>query len=86
MNVLVEYLLPFVKPGGICICMKGPNALEEISRADNAVKLLGGKEIKQVNIKLDNGNIDRNLVIIKKLNHTTEKYPRKPGIPAKQPL
>ena len=86
MNVLVEYLLPFVKPGGICICMKGPNALEEISKADNAVKLLGGKEIKQVNIKLDNGNIDRNLVIIKKLNHTTEKYPRKPGIPAKQPL
>ena len=86
MNVLVEYLLPFVKPGGICICMKGPTALEEISKADNAVKLLGGKEIKQVNIKLDNGNIDRNLVIIKKLNHTTEKYPRKPGIPAKQPL
>lgn len=86
MNVLVEYLLPFVKTGGICICMKGPNALEEISKADNAVKLLGGKEIKQVNIKLDNGNIDRNLVIIKKLNHTTEKYPRKPGIPAKQPL
>ena len=86
MNILVEYLLPFVKVGGICICMKGPNASEEISNANNAINLLGGKYIDQINIKLKNGEIDRNLIIIKKINNISNKYPRKPGVPTKQPL
>lgn len=86
MNILVEYLLPFVKVGGICICMKGPNASEEISKANNAINLLGGKYIDQINIKLKNGEIDRNLIIIKKINNISNKYPRKPGVPTKQPL
>ena len=47
MNVLVEYLLPFVKIGGICICMKGPKADEELKEAKRAIKLLGGEIIKQ---------------------------------------
>lgn len=86
MNILVEYLLPFVKVGGICICMKGPNASEEISNANNAINLLGGKYIDQINIKLKNGEIDRNLIIIKKIKNISNKYPRKPGVPTKQPL
>ena len=86
MNVLTEYLLPFVKIGGTCICMKGPNLSEEISNAKSAINLLGGEIVDLINIKLDKGNIDRNLVIIKKVKHTTEEYPRKPGTPAKQPL
>lgn len=86
MNILVEYLLSFVKVGGICICMKGPNASEEISNANNAINLLGGKYIDQINIKLKNGEIDRNLIIIKKINNISNKYPRKPGVPTKQPL
>lgn len=86
MNILVEYLLPFVKVGGICICMKGPNASEEISNANNAINLLGGKYIDQINIKLKNGEIDRNLIIIKKINNISNKYPRKPGVLTKQPL
>lgn len=86
MNVLTEYLLPFVKIGGTCICMKGPNLSEEIRNAKSAINLLGGEIVDLINIKLDKGNIDRNLVIIKKVKHTTEEYPRKPGTPAKQPL
>ena len=54
MNVLVEYLLPFVKIGGICICMKGPKADEELKEAKRAIKLLGGEIIKQEKLKLDN--------------------------------
>lgn len=86
MNVLMEYLMPFVKIGGICICMKGPNVVEEIENAKNAVKLLGGEYINQENIKLDGGKIDRNLIIVKKIKNTSSKYPRKPGTPTKQPL
>lgn len=86
MNILLEYLLPFVKVGGICICMKGPNASEEISKAQNAIKLLGGEFVEQTNIKLNNGEIDRNIVIVKKVNKISNKYPRKPGTPTKEPL
>ena len=86
MNVLVEYLLPFVEIGGICICMKGPKADEELKEAKRAIKLLGGEIIKQEKLKLDNEKMERNLIIIKKVSTTAKKYPRKPGMPAKQPL
>lgn len=86
MNVLVEYLLPFVKIGGICICMKGPKADEELKEAKRAIKLLGGEIIKQEKLKLDNEKMERNLIIIKKVSTTAKKYQRKPGMPAKQPL
>lgn len=86
LNILVEYLLPFVKVGGICICMKGPNATEEISKAQNAIKILGGELEEQINIKLNNEELDRNLIIIKKVKNISEKYPRKAGTPTKDPL
>ncbi len=85
MNVLLEYLLPFVKVGGICICMKGPNVTEEITNIDNVVKILGGKYIKTINLKLE-GEMERNIIIIEKIKETSSKYPRKPGTPSKQPL
>lgn len=86
LNILVEYLLPFVKVGGICICMKGPNATEEISKAQNAIKILGGELEEQINIKLNNEELDRSLIIIKKVKNISEKYPRKAGTPTKDPL
>lgn len=85
MNVLLEYLLPFVRIGGICICMKGPNVADEITDIDNVAKLLGGKYVKTINIKLDE-KMERNIIIIKKEKETSTKYPRKSGIPTKQPL
>ena len=78
--------MPFVKIGGICICMKGPKADEELKEAKRAIKLLGGEIIKQEKLKLDNEKMERNLIIIKKVSTTAKKYPRKPGMPAKQPL
>lgn len=85
MNVLLEYLLPFVRIGGICICMKGPNVADEITDIDNVAKILGGKYVKTINIKLDE-KMERNIIIIKKEKETSTKYPRKSGIPTKQPL
>lgn len=86
MNVLLEYLLPFVKVGGICICMKGPNCIDEIQKAKKAINILGGKIINQINIKLNDENIERNIIIIKKVKRTPNAYPRKAGMPTKQPL
>ena len=86
MNILVEYLLPFVKVGGMCICMKGPKADEELKNAENAIKILGGEILKQESFKLDNNTMERNIIIIKKVSTTPKKYPRKPGMPTKLPL
>ena len=85
LRVLVEYMLPFVKKEGICICMKGPNIEEEIEEGKKAIEILGGKIEKIENLLLP-GNLERNLIIIKKIKNTPEKYTRKAGIPAKQPL
>lgn len=86
LNVLVEYLLPFIRVGGICICMKGPNASEEIENSKRAIELLGGK-IESVNkIFLPESDFERNIVVIKKIKNTNFKYPRKAGMPSKEPL
>lgn len=85
LRVLVEYMLPFAKVGGKCICMKGPNADEEVKKAKNAIEILGGKIEAVENIKLAD-EMERNIVIIRKIKATPNKYPRKAGTPIKQPL
>ena len=85
LSILLEYMLPFVKKDGICICMKGPNVEEEIEKANNALETLGGKIEIIEHIKLL-GELERNILIIRKVKETPTKYPRKAGIPAKQPL
>lgn len=86
LNVLLEYMLPYVKVGGLCICMKGPNVSEELEEAKNAIRILGGKLKKVENIILPDSDIERNIIIVEKVNKTLEKYPRKAGIPSKQPI
>ena len=43
LRILAEYMLPFVKKNGICICMKGPNIEEEIEESKKSLEILGGK-------------------------------------------
>lgn len=83
---LVEYLLPLVSIGGKCICMKGANIKEEIESSKFAIKELGGKIEKVEEFYLPDSDMKRNIVIIKKMKETNKKYPRKAGIPAKEPL
>ena len=86
LNVLAELMLPAVKIGGICICMKGNNAEEEIKEAKKAIKELGGDIIKIEKLMLPELNLERNIIIIKKVRQTPNKYPRKPGTPQKEPI
>ncbi len=85
LNVLLEYLLPLVKVGGECICMKG-SSTEEIKEAEKALEILGGKIEKIENINLPDSDIKRNIIIVKKIKQTPLKYPRKPGTPSKEPI
>lgn len=86
LSTLLEYLMPFVKVGGICICMKGPNIEEELKNAENAIVELGGSVEKVDNFYLPNSDIERNIIIIKKIKKIKDKYPRKAGTPAKEPI
>ena len=86
LNVLVELMLPAVKPGGICICMKGNNVEEELKEAKRAIKEMGGEIFKIEKIILPELELERNIVIIKKIKQTPNKYPRKPGTPQKEPI
>ena len=84
--VLLEYLLPFVKKEGKCICMKGPNIQEELKEAKKAINVLGGELEKVDYFHLMHTEIERNNVVIKKIKNTPLQYPRKSGIPSKNPI
>ena len=86
LSTLTEYMLPFVKVGGKCICMKGANVNEELERAQNAIKELGGEIERVDNFYLSDNDNERNIIVIKKVKETNSKYPRKAGTPSKEPL
>lgn len=85
-NVLLEYMLPLVKVGGYCLCMKGPKVIDEMQGIENVAEKLGGKYIKLEELEIPGEESRKNVIIVKKVEKTNKKYPRKPGTPAKQPL
>lgn len=86
LNVLVEYMMPAIKMNGICICLKGSKAKEELEESKNAIRILGGKVESINNVIIPNTDIQRNIIIIRKEKNTPARYPRKAGTPSKQPL
>lgn len=86
LNVLLEYMLPFTKIGGKCICMKSVDIEQELKLAEKAIEILGGKIEKIDTITLENTDIQRKIVVIQKVKETPKKYPRKAGTPVKEPL
>lgn len=86
LNILSEYCLPFVKIGGSFAAMKGKNFLEEISEAENAIKILGGGEINFVEKNLPTLPDVRAVIYIEKQKSTPKKFPRSAGTPSKKPL
>lgn len=83
---LSEFCLPFVKVGGCFVSYKSEKISDEAMDAKNAIFLLGGKVKEQVEFLLPESDIYRNLFVIEKKSATPKKYPRKAGLPAKEPL
>ena len=86
LSTLTEYLLPLVKVGGIAVCMKGSSIEEELETSKKAINVLGGKVSNVFEFDLPKTDIKRNIVIVDKINKTPSKYPRKPGMPSKEPI
>ena len=84
LTTLVEYMLPFVKVGGMIICLKGPNYEQELMDASKAIDILGGKVEKTLSFNIEDN--ERNIIFIKKYKTTPEKFPRGQGKPLKEPI
>ena len=86
LSVLSEYCMPFVAVGGYFISLKGPDAAEELTEAQKAISVLGGKVEKVVEITIPESDLKHCAVVIKKIKSIPKAYPRKAGTAAKKPL
>ena len=86
LTTLSEYCMPYVKIGGAFIPYKSGKLEEELVQAKGAVKLLGGKVEDVITFILPKADADRAFVVIRKLEGTSKKYPRKAGLPSREPL
>ena len=85
-STLSEYLIPFIKVGGKCICMKSANIDDELETAGKAIEILGGKVVNKDIFSLPQSDLGRSVIVLKKIKNTPGKFPRKPGTPAKEPI
>ena len=86
LSTLSEYCLPFVRIGGAFISYKGLDCEHEIVNSKNAVEILGGNVDNVDKFLLPKSDIGRALINVRKINKTPEKYPRKSGLPSKEPI
>ena len=76
LNALCELCLPYVKTGGLFIAMKGEKAEAEAAEAENAVRLLGGSDLRIIPAPVPVRGDAHRLVVIKKTGHCPAAYPR----------
>lgn len=86
LSTLSEYCLPYVSMNGMFVPYKSGEIDEELENSKKAVKFLGGKIENVVKFQLPGTDIGRSFVKVRKIANTNKKYPRKAGLPAKEPL
>ena len=86
LDVLCEYLLPYVRVGGYALCWKGPSLRNEIEAGRRACAVLGGKPEAPVPCAVHGRDWDHRILPVRKLTKTASAYPRKAGTPKAKPL
>ena len=86
LSTLSEYCIPYINKGGQFVPYKSGEIDEEVGQAKKAVHILGGTIEDVVKFQLPGTEIGRSFVKIKKVQNTAKKYPRKAGLPSKEPL
>lgn len=86
LSTLSELCIPFLKTGGIFVSYKSEKGKEELQSAEKAITVLGGKLKKQEVFLLPSSDINRTLCVIEKVKKTPGKYPRKAGLPSREPI
>ena len=86
LSTLSEYCLPYVKTGGHFIPYKSGRIQEELTEAKTVIKILGGSLEKTEKFQLADTDMERSFVVIRKIKPTGKKFPRKAGLPSKEPI
>ncbi len=86
LNILCEYLLPYVRLGGRVLCWKGPGVREELPGGRRAAHLLGGSVGTPVPTPLAGRDWDHVILPVEKRTKTPDAYPRRAGTPKESPL
>ncbi len=84
LNVLCEYMLPFVRVGGRMLCWKGPAVREELESGERAAKLLGAEAEGLLRLPIEGR--EHYVQSFRKIQKIDRRYPRRSGTPAKDPL
>ena len=86
LSSLSEYCIPFVLLGGKFISYKSGKIEEELKTSQKAINILGGKLLSNVKFQLLDTGMERSFVVVEKVKSTPKKFPRKAGLPAKEPI
>lgn len=85
--LILEYSIPYLKKNGYFVPYKSVDSKNEISKSQNALKILKTELTDTIEYKLPlKENFDRKLLVFKKLNKTSSIYPRAYNIMKKSPL
>lgn len=86
LNLLSELCLPLAKKGGVFIAMKGPGAAEELKEAKRGIAMLGGRAEPPAEYPVPGTELTHSALVIRKVDNTPAKYPRRWAQIKKQPL
>jgi 16S rRNA (guanine527-N7)-methyltransferase len=86
LNVLNELCLPFVIKSGSFVAMKGSDPTDELNEAKYSLKQLKASFTEVYSFELPIEQSKRHLIVFQKNDATPILYPRKAGIPLKEPL
>ncbi len=86
LNVLCEYLLPFVRIGGCALCWKGPALRDELEAGRRSARMLGGRLEMPAECRVEGRDWEHRILPIRKVEKTAPAYPRKAGTPKARPL
>ena len=89
LNILCEFCIPYLKPNGSLIALKGAKYEEELTEAANAIKVLGAKTIKIEQkdlITTENQPETRGIIVIQAKSPAPLQYPRAYAAILKKPL
>ena len=86
LNTLLEYLLPLIKVGGSAVIYKSSKLDEELAVSHKALQVLGGEIESVETFEIEEGSLERKVLIVRKTSHTPPKYPREKNNPKLHPI
>lgn len=86
LDVLVEYALPLLRPGGVLAAPKGSRAPEELADAQAAITALGGTFEASLPLSLPEDAPPQQVLLVRRTGALDARYPRRAGLPSRRPL